>query len=127
MHPADSKISSIKIATKYSSSTTNTLTPLSASVMARPLLFVHSQRSNGQIFSVRRDNDPAAQASVNRFELCLTLQFETNAALDKFRAKPGHPKSVDFWSHFFMPTDLQARRPVARDDPRNRDPALGNR
>src|SRR5215831_1553381 len=127
MHPADSKISSIKIATKYSSSTTNTLTPLSASVMAHPLIFVQSQRSNGQILRNRRDNDPTVKTSVNRFELCLTLQFETNTALDKFRAKAGCPKSVDLWSTFFLPTDLQTRRLVACEDPRNRDPPPGNR
>jgi hypothetical protein len=42
MQPADSNISSINIATRYSSSTTNTLTPLSAADIARTVLFVYS-------------------------------------------------------------------------------------
>src|SRR6516162_5452639 len=67
------------------------------------------------------------EASVNRFQLCLALQFETNTALDKFRAEARHPKPIDLWSSFLLPIDLELRRPVARDDPGDSNPALGNR
>ena len=67
------------------------------------------------------------EASVNRFQLCLALQFETNTTLDKFRPKTRRAQAVDLWSTFFLPINLQARRPVARDDPGDRDSAPGNR
>src|SRR6516162_10162703 len=126
MHPADFSISSINIATRYSSSTTNTLTPLSAAVMAGPLILPVLGGPESQILRVRRDCNPTVEASVNRFQLCLTLQFETNTALDKFRAKARRTKAINLWSTFLLPIDLELRRPVARDHPGHGDPTPSN-
>ena len=64
------------------------------------------------------------EASVNRFQLCLTLQFETNTALDKFRAETRRPKPIDLWSTFLLQSSSSCggRSPVMIHETATRPP-----
>src|SRR5204863_8254951 len=80
-----------------------------------------------QVFWLRWDYYPTVQTAIRRFELCLALKFETDAALAEFRAQPAVWQLIDFWSAALLPCQLDSRRAAIRDAPADLDRALGNR
>src|SRR5215469_18446899 len=91
------------------------------------LLSSPSRRPVGQILWVGRDDNSTMEAAVDRLQLCLTLQFKTNAAFNEFRAKAGVSKAIDLWSTFLLPGELELRRPFTGDAPGNPDSSPGDR
>src|SRR5438477_4718535 len=80
-----------------------------------------------QVFWLCWDRYLTVQSAIRRVELCRALEFETDAALDEFRAKPTTWQVVDFWPAALRPCQLEVRRAAIRDAPSDLDRAIGNR
>ena len=80
-----------------------------------------------QVFWLRWDHYPTVKGASRRVELCLALKFETDAALDEFRAKPATWQVIDFWPAALRPCELEVRRAAIGDAPGDLDRAVGNR
>ncbi len=67
------------------------------------------------------------EIAIHRFQLRLALSFETNAALDKFRAEAMSWQLVNLWPAVLDPIQLESWGVVGRNGPRDLDPAAGDR